>query len=70
MCHCGSTGVERTPNKSKHTKLTLEKKILPPLLPVSNSQPFGHVSGALTNKLSRLPSEFYSTGIRVENTDH
>ena len=25
--------VERTPNKSQHTKLTLEKKILPPLLP-------------------------------------
>ena len=28
-----NTGVERTPNKSQHTKLTLEKKILPPLLP-------------------------------------
>ena len=25
--------MERTPNKSQHTKLTLEKKILPPLLP-------------------------------------
>ena len=25
-CHCGNTGVERTPNKSHHTKLTLEKK--------------------------------------------
>ena len=25
-------GVERTPNKSQHTKLTLEKKIFPPLL--------------------------------------
>ena len=33
MCHCGNTGVEQTPNKSQHTKLTLEKKILPPLLP-------------------------------------
>ena len=32
-CHCGNTGVERTPNKSQHTKLTLEKNILPPLLP-------------------------------------
>ena len=32
-CHCGNTGVERTPNTSQHTKLTLEKKILPPLLP-------------------------------------
>ena len=26
-------GVDRTPNRSQHTKLTLEKKILPPLLP-------------------------------------
>ena len=32
-CHCGNTGVERTPNNSQHTKLTLEKKILSPLLP-------------------------------------
>ena len=28
MCHCGSTGLERTLNKSQCTKLTLEKKIL------------------------------------------
>ena len=27
-CHCGNTGVEWTLNKSQHTKLTLEKKIL------------------------------------------
>ena len=33
MCHCSNTGVEWIPNKSQHTKLTLEKKILPPLLP-------------------------------------
>ena len=32
-CHCGNTGMERTPNKSQHTKLTLEKKILWLLLP-------------------------------------
>ena len=31
-CHCGNKGVERTPNESQHTKLTLKKKILPPLL--------------------------------------
>ena len=31
--HCGNTWVERTPNKSRHTKLTPEKKIFPPLLP-------------------------------------
>ena len=33
MCHYGNTGVEQTPNESQHTKLTLEKKILLPLLP-------------------------------------
>ena len=27
-CHCGNTRVERTPNKSQQTKLTLEKNIL------------------------------------------
>ena len=32
-CHWGNTEVERALNKSQHTKLTLEKKILPPLLP-------------------------------------
>ena len=37
---------------SQHTKLSLVKKILLPLLPDSNSQPFDHESGALTNKLS------------------
>ena len=31
-CHCGNMGVEGTPKKSQHTKLTLEKKILPLLL--------------------------------------
>ena len=32
-CHCVNRGVEWTLNKSQHAKLTLEKKILPPLLP-------------------------------------
>ena len=31
-CHCGNMGMEEILNKSQHTKLTLEKKILPPLL--------------------------------------
>ena len=30
-CH-GNTGVERTPNKSQHAKITLTKTILPPPL--------------------------------------
>ena len=33
MCHCRNTGVERILNKSQHTKLTLEKKIILQLLP-------------------------------------
>ena len=32
-CHWGITVVDRTPNKSQHIKSTLDKKILPPLLP-------------------------------------
>ena len=32
-CQYGNKGVERTPNKSQHIKLALEKKILPLLLP-------------------------------------
>ena len=30
---CGDMGVEQTQNKSQYTKITLEKKILPLLLP-------------------------------------
>ena len=56
-CHCGNTGAEQTPNKSQHRKLTLEKKIFPPLRRGSNTQPFDDESGALTNKLSRLPGK-------------
>ena len=32
-CHCGNTGLEHTRNKSQNRNLTLEKKILPLLLP-------------------------------------
>ena len=32
MCRWGNTGLERTPNKSQNTKLTLEQKTLLPLL--------------------------------------
>ena len=47
MCPCDKTGVERTQNNSQHKKLTLEKKILPQLLP------FDHESGALSTELFR-----------------
>ena len=50
-------GMERTPNKSQHTKLTPEKKILPPLLSRFELATFDYESGALTNKLSRLPKK-------------
>ena len=61
-CHCGNTGVERAPNKSQHTKLTLEKKILPPPLPGFELTTFRSrvrlsyqpAIAALTNQLSRL----------------
>ena len=33
VCPCGNTGMERTLNKSQHTELTLERKILLLLLP-------------------------------------
>ena len=39
-CHCGNTGVEWTLNKSQHTKLTLEKKILRPPLTGFELAPF------------------------------
>ena len=32
-CHCDNTVVEWTLNENQHTKITLEKKILSPLLP-------------------------------------
>ena len=50
-CHCGNTGVERTPNKTQHTKLTLEKKI-PPAAPAGIRTRNG--ARCSTNKLSRL----------------
>ena len=53
-CHCGNTGVERTPNKSQHTKLTLEKKIVPPLLPGFELATFQSQVRRSTNKLYRV----------------
>ena len=45
-CHCSNTGVERTPNNSKHRKFSLEK-------PGLELQPFDHEPGALATELSR-----------------
>ena len=48
-------------NRSQHRKLTLEKKILPPL-PHSNPRPFNHESGSLTTELSSPP---VSEGVKL-----
>ena len=53
MCHCSNIGVNWTPNKSQHTKLTLKKKFSCHSCQDSNSQPFNHESSTLTNKLSQ-----------------
>ena len=52
---CGNTEVERTPNESQHTKLTVKKKILPPLLLGLELATFGSRVRRFPNKLSRLP---------------
>ena len=52
-----SRGWERTPNKIQHSKLTLEKKkVSRRSFRDPNSQPFDYEAGALTDKLSRIPS--------------
>ena len=43
-----------TETKRQHRKLTVEKKIIPPLLPGFELEPFSHESGALPTQLSRL----------------
>ena len=54
-CHCENTGVERTPNKTQRRQTTLEKKILPPLLPGLKLATFRAWVWRFTNKLSQLP---------------
>ena len=46
-------GIERTPNESQHTKLTLEKKIIPPFLPGFELVTFQSRVRRSTSKLSR-----------------
>ena len=59
LCATAVTGVEWTPNKSQHTKLTLEKKILPPLLPGFEFATFQSQVHHFTNKLSQLPKPIH-----------
>ena len=55
MCHCSTTGLEQTSNKSQHTKLTLEKKIFPPLLSRFELASFGSWIQRSANKLFQCP---------------
>ena len=57
-------------NQSQHKKLTLEKKILLPLLRNSNPGPSDQESGALTTELSLLPGTVagYGAGARDQYT--
>ena len=52
-----TSGVGRTPNKSQHRKLSLEKKILPPLLPGLELATFWSRVRGSTNELSWLNIE-------------
>ena len=54
MCHCSNTGVEWTPNKSQHTKLTLEKKFSRRSRRDLNLQPFNHECGALIHVIFKI----------------
>ena len=54
MCHCSNTGMEQTPNKSQHINLTLEKKILQPLLP-------GFELPTLRSQVQLLPTSYPSS---------
>ena len=65
-------GVERTPNKSRHTKLTSEKKILPPLLPGFELATF-RLRGRLSNQLSypgRSRRVWYEMTLRLTRLIH
>ena len=55
----------RTPNKSQHRKLTLDRKILPPLLPGFELATLRSRIRRSTKKLSWLPFQF--SGLEVFN---
>ena len=66
-CRRGNRGVERRANKCQHTMLTLEKKLLPPLLPGFELETFRlrvrrsyqqAIPALLTRLLSRLTQSF------------
>ena len=66
-CHCSYMGVERTLSKSQHTKLTLEKKIVPPLLLRFKLATFCSRVQCSTNKRSW---HFISGSFSLHQTSH
>ena len=54
MCQCGNMRAERTRNKSQHTNLTLEKKILPLLVSGFELTNFRSPVRRSNNKLFRM----------------
>ena len=74
-CHCQNTGVERTLNKSQRTKLTLEKKILPPLqswfeLATFQSQVQRSYQQAFPGpRRQRITVENIKTGVKTEDCE-
>ena len=58
-CHWGNTRMELTPNKSEHTNLTLEKKILLLLLPGFKLTTFWSRAQHSTNKLSHARKQLH-----------
>ena len=60
--------MERTPNESQHTKLTLVKKILPLLLPGFKLATFWITSPALYQQA--IPAVLISGRLKSTATDH
>ena len=67
-CHCSKTGLEWTPNKSQHTNLTPEKKILPPLLLGFDLVTFRSQVWSSTNKLSWLPAASITSDLSISGS--
>ena len=70
-CHCSNMGMEQTPNKSQHRMLTLEKKILSPLLLGFELTTFQSWVWCFTNKLSQAAwdcSEIPNLHLQVDST--
>ena len=66
VCHCSNTEAEWTLNKSLHTKLTLERKILLPLLLGFELTTFWSQVWCSTKKLSCLTWSLHILSLKVD----